>query len=126
MKRRIYLLSIAILLLSLTACAPTTAGQPDATVPPPVVEAGTQPTLPPATPLPQATALPEATALAEATALPEATAIPAATALPEATVLPEPAAEPALLIVSGVTEEGAYFYGNPDAPVTFIDYSDFL
>lgn len=49
----------------------------------------------------------------------------------EAPVDPEPTAaavdEPApLQVISGRTVDGAYFYGNPAAPVTLYDYSDFL
>ena len=29
-------------------------------------------------------------------------------------------------VVSGRTEEGAFFFGDPNAPITHIDYSDFL
>jgi len=32
----------------------------------------------------------------------------------------------AVQVISGQTEEGAYFLGDPNAPVTVIDYSDFL
>jgi protein-disulfide isomerase len=42
------------------------------------------------------------------------------------TPLPVATEEPAALVVSGQTDEGAFFLGNPDAPVTVIDYSDFL
>lgn len=30
------------------------------------------------------------------------------------------------VVINGITEEGAFFRGRADAPVTFIDYSDFL
>lgn len=32
----------------------------------------------------------------------------------------------AVRVISGQTDEGAYFLGDPNAPVTVIDYSDFL
>lgn len=59
---------------------------------------------------------------AEATAIP--TDVPAAEE-----VVAEPIAEesaPETAVISGRTEEGAFFYGNPNAPITLIDYSDFL
>jgi hypothetical protein len=46
------------------------------------------------------------------------------TATIEATIEVESPTEP--LVVSGQTADGAYFYGNPDAPVILFDYSDFL
>ncbi len=42
---------------------------------------------------------------------------------PTLTAEPEPTVS---LVQSGRTEEGGYFLGNPDAPITFIDYSDFM
>lgn len=127
MKRFTVLFLMGTLLGLLAACAPATTTEPAAaTVPPPAVQLETQPTLPAATDLPAATELPAVTALPEATQPPAATAVPAATEPAEPTALPEPTAEPAPAIVYGVTDEGAYFYGNPDAPVTLIDYSDFL
>jgi len=45
------------------------------------------------------------------------------------TNVPEPTAEPeaiAFVVESGRTPEGAYFLGSPEAPLTLIDYSDFL
>lgn len=38
----------------------------------------------------------------------------------------ETAAETGVIVISGRTEEGAFFLGDPDAPITHIDYSDFL
>lgn len=42
----------------------------------------------------------------------------------------EPVTEPAAAgdagVVYGRTDDGAFFHGAPDAPVTLIDYSDFL
>ncbi len=50
--------------------------------------------------------------------------------LPEPTATnepPEEVEEPAAAqVISGQTVEGAYFYGDPAAPLTLIDYSDFL
>ena len=37
-----------------------------------------------------------------------------------------PVASTSTEIVAGRTTDGAYFLGAPDAPVTFLDYSDFL
>jgi hypothetical protein len=42
---------------------------------------------------------------------------PAATAIPEIV---------AVGLESGRTAEGAYYLGSPNAPLTLIDYSDFL
>ena len=59
-----------------------------------------------------------------ATALPAATLAP--TVAPTATDTPPtvaPTAEPSRY---GRDENGAYFYGRPDAPVVILDYSDFL
>jgi hypothetical protein len=40
---------------------------------------------------------------------------------------PLPSKEAAVVqVISGQTEEGAYFLGDANAPVTVIDYSDFL
>ena len=50
-------------------------------------------------------------------------AVSATSVPPTATAEPEPIVS---LVQSGRTEEGGYFLGNPDAPITFIDYSDFL
>lgn len=76
-------------------------------VPPPVVASATAP---PATAAPVEVTLPAA---------PEITDPP-----PTQTPAP-PATEPAA-VGFGRTADGAFFHGSPDAPVTLIDYSDFL
>jgi hypothetical protein len=41
--------------------------------------------------------------------------------------MPSPTMEPQkAAVVSGQTADGAFFLGAPDAPLTVIDYSDFL
>ena len=70
------------------------------------------------------------TPLAENPAQPTATSIGADPAEPPVEIAPDPTntlppAEPEV-VINGITEEGAFFRGRADAPVTFIDYSDFL
>lgn len=111
---------LIFLVIWLAACAPA-AETPD---PSPVAQATavsptSQPTDPP-------TAVPTATAVIPRPSTPAPpTAVPTDPP-PEPTGVPtdEPAPEPA--IIAGRTEEGAFFLGSPDAPVTMIDYSDFL
>jgi len=57
----------------------------------------------------------------EATAVADPTATAAVEVEPTAE---EVVAEPG--VISGRTEEGAFFLGDPNAPITHIDYSDFL
>lgn len=108
---------IALFLLILAACTPSTEtavspsptaqAQPTAlptnTIPPPVIAETAQEV---------ATAVPE---LVEPTKDPTA-------APPE----PTPEAVADVGVISGRTEEGAFFLGDPNAPITHIDYSDFL
>jgi hypothetical protein len=72
-------------------------------------------------------------ALIVAACSPQATTEPTTTPLPP-TDTPKPAATTEVLIPSisgsgevamGFTEEGAPYRGNPDAPVTMLEYSDF-
>lgn len=114
MKRIIFV----ILLFLLAACATGTAVEPTA--------------------VPTETAVPP-TAVVEM-AMIESTAVP--TSLPTPTDEPAPVeptqsppTEPAPTAVSnaaevvveyGRTQEGAFFHGSADAPVTLIDFSDFL
>ena len=101
---------IAPLLLLATACGGST----------PVAQ------LPPATPT-------NTPAVAAATHTPaiEPTQAAAATTPPETVAEPATAAAPATegvdwLTVEGKTADNLAYLGNPDAPVTIIDYSDFL
>ena len=105
------------LLLLMMACTPTTetavstpsspetAVQPTATFPPPVITAASTPAV-------AATAVPATTEPVP----------PTPTAVPEPTV--ELVAETG--VQSGRTDEGAFFLGDPNAPITHLDYSDFL
>jgi len=72
-------------------------------------------------------------ALIVAACSPQATPEPTATSAP-ATDTPKPAATTEVLIPSisgsgevpmGFTEDGAPYRGNPDAPVTLLEYSDY-
>ena len=91
------------------------------------------PTSPPTdTPVPTFTPTPvvEPTAVLTDTSLPTATPSPEPTLPPTDTPTPEPTAtstpEPDWLNSVGRTEHNLVYLGNPAAPVTLIDYSDFL
>ena len=112
---------IFLLFLLATACTPATESaapesveeaapvvSPTETIPPPVVTVDTPRVEPP-------------------TAVPEPTQPPAEPI--EAAAEAEPAVEEVVAeggVTSGRTEEGAFFLGAPNAPITHIDYSDFL
>lgn len=113
MRRFLWLAQIFLLLTACTAAtetavspqpSPETAVLPTYTVPPPEIIIETPTAVPDPT---QPAAEPTATVVAEAEPTAE-----------------ETAAETGA--ISGRTEEGAFFLGDPDAPITHIDYSDFL
>ena len=148
MKRFTILLFFMSLLV---ACSP--AGEPAVSEQQavPVVEVAAQPTAVPTADTPRTTeadlpvpvieepvqdeAAPEAEAVAETAEEPGAASAPPET---ESQELPEtveetavseteaPAAETGSTVVSGRLDEGAFFLGDPNAPITLIDYSDFL
>lgn len=111
-----------ILVLILVACVPpATAPVPIAeSTSPLIVTTAVPPTPTSVPPTPELTLM--ATVVSTAT-----TQLLAATATTEATAVPPsetPTSTP--LITVGRTAEGLYFQGNPEAPITMIDYSDFL
>ena len=57
---------------------------------------------------------------------PPQAAEPAPTSAPVEEAAAETAPFDVYNLPAGVTEEGAFFIGNPDAPVTMSDYSNFL
>jgi hypothetical protein len=63
-------------------------------------------------------------AAAEPTATPAP--LPTMAFLPTVTLTPTPTPEPDWSTVSGRTAEGLNYLGNPQAPVTMIDFSDFM
>lgn len=107
----------------LAGCAPgETPDEPAAVSEPtarPTVEIPATVTAPPIV----APGEPAATAAQESAPVRAITDTPAPTTEPDPSLQPEPTAAP---VIYGRTEEGAFFHGTPDAPVTLIDYSDFL
>jgi hypothetical protein len=67
-------------------------------------------------------------AVIAATEPPAAAEPPATTTEPvtATAALADPSSPTIPLVVYGRTDEGAYFHGAADAPVTLLDYSDFL
>jgi hypothetical protein len=130
MKRR---LSLVTLVLILAACSADVAEQPvtgDASPPEqaPAAEAEAQPSATDLAP-PASSMAPEIAA--DPTNGPQD--IPATAAVmtePDPTAPPEKATEIApeetAVVINGRSEDGSYFLGRADAPVTIIDYSDFL
>jgi hypothetical protein len=127
--------ALLLFVLLLVACSPG-ATEPAATLLPETQEEAAAVAAPTDTPLPEIpttaaepsapTAIPTAEAAASAVAEPTEAAASAvaasAVAVEPATVEPEPVEASA---VNG-PYEGTYFRGSADAPVTMIDYSDFL
>ena len=124
----------AIVLMLLTAfmpaCESLTGDDPAAPVRAVIVFVTPSPTpLPTATPEPTSTNVPVATAMPVVSVVSmEATEPPTAPPPPSATPEPTPTAtpEPDWLNTVGRTGDELVYLGNPDAPVTLIDYSDFL
>jgi hypothetical protein len=104
-------LSIVSLGLVLVACARGTPPTAGAAAPP---RTAVSPASPPVTAMPSP-------ALVEATSLPTAAAI-----LPTETLPPTEAVALFDGIPQGYTDDGFPYLGDPAAPVTLIDYSDFL
>ncbi len=124
---RKWILLLPLVLLALGACAPGAEPQSEESliaatpVPtdPPLAEAATE--SPP-------TAVPTEAAPGEPTAIPTEAPPVEPTAVPtfEPTELPTEEPEVETAVVAGRIDDGAFFLGDLDAPVTMIDYSDFL
>lgn len=116
--------SLGLALLAL-GCAPAGANlaEPSAVATPSATVTLTAPAVTPTDSPPPILAT--ATRPAVATTQPSPTAAPAAIP-PTATATTSPTATAAPSLVYGRTEEGVYFQGYLDAPVTVIDYSDYL
>jgi len=117
MKQSSWLL--ILLVFWLAACTPL-AEAPDATL---TGQATAVAPSPQPTSLP--TAIPTKVAATRPFTPPPPTAVPTAPP-PEPTIEPAEEPNPESAVIAGRTAEGAFFLGNPDAPVTMIDYSDFL
>jgi hypothetical protein len=121
-----------LLLLFLTACAgntPEPAEPVEAQVEPAEIQPK-EPAQPAPTDSPEATDSPVVEADTPAPANQADAADPVVQSQPEEpptlTPIPAPTEVPVPLVISGQTDEGVFFLGDPNAPLTVIDYSDFL
>jgi hypothetical protein len=117
MKPRILLITFSLIVL-LVAC--TNEAEPVAQESAEIAPTATRTIVPtePAPPTP--TDVVVATEVVSDSAETTPTDAPAATPLPTDTPIPEPQLE------YGITEDGNYYIGFPDAEVVMLDYSDFL
>ena len=118
-----WILILPLVLLALVACAPTAEPNNEesdavSATEPSLAEVATQP--PPTAVSELPTAIPTDAPPADPTAIPTDAPVTEPTNVPTE----EPAAETA--VIAGRLDEGAFFLGAVDAPVTMIDYSDFL
>ena len=112
--------ALLTLFLLLAACAPGATPVADA---PTAQPAATDTAVPVATQPPADVATLPASTMTTAPAATTPATAETAEPTAEATVAPSPTAATE---VNGRTAEGAFFLGSGDAPVTIIDYSDFL
>lgn len=113
---------LALIVLWLTACTPTT----ETAVPP---QSAPETAVLPTTTVPPPVITEEIPQVAEATDVPDPAQPPADPTATVTEIVVEPTATEAIVetgVMSGRTEEGAFFLGDPNAPITHIDYSDFL
>jgi hypothetical protein len=130
MKKR-YRLLATILTLFIPACGGVLPGIVSEPSPQPTVSQIVFVTRSPATatetPLPPtSTATLVMAEQATATPVPQPTVTPTETPLPEPTATATPTPEPDWLNTAGRTQNNLVYLGNPAAPVTMIDYSDFM
>ncbi len=114
-------------LLLFVACTPADKSSDAPGVQQEAASVDAAPTDPPS-PAPVTVAPTPTTAVQQESPTAVATSMPAATAEPTIEVVAtiEPTAQTGPQVVTGRTADGAYFIGAVDAPVTIIDYSDFL
>jgi len=122
MKRLVFPLLIYLLI---SACAPESAQQ--LTQAPPLAEAqATEPDVHPTEPALPATPIAPTILATPTDSAPTTATADAPTANEPTATIPAGAPTEAAVAVNGRTDDGAYFLGRADAPVTIFDYSDFL
>ena len=122
-----WILILPIVLLALVACAPGAEPESEVSVAVASPEVTESPLAEVATDMPPTEVSSPPTGVPTNAPPTQPTAIPTDEPVIEPTAVPteEPTAETAV-IAGRTTEEGAFFLGAVDAPVTMIDYSDFL
>ncbi len=123
-----WILILPIVLLALVACAPSAEPESEIRVVVASPEATNSPLQEVATEPPPAVLSSPTAVLSLPTAVPTNEPPAQPTAIPTDEPVNEPTAivSPPTAVIAGRTDEGAFFLGAVDAPVTMIDYSDFL
>ena len=122
-----WILILPIVLLALVACAPGAEPESEVSVAVASPEVTESPLAEVATDMPPTEVSSPTTAVSiPPTAVPTNEPPAPPTAIPTDEPVIEPTTVPETAVIAGRTDEGAFFLGAVDAPVTMIDYSDFL